>query len=163
MANFNKVILMGNVTRDPENRGRDSVVCAFGLAVNRQWRNNNGEKQEEVCFVDCTAFGGRDKRKGPGDIILEYVRKGDPLFVEGRLKMEEWDDRESGKKRSRLVVIVEAVQLMGSKRDDGGGGDRGGRDDDRGARSGDGRDSKQGQSSQGGGGGGEVDFSDIPF
>ena len=119
MASFNKVILLGHVTRNPENRGRDNTVCAFGLALNRTWKSADGEKQEEVCFVDCTAFGGRDGRNGPGDIILKYVNKGDPLLVEGRLKQDTWEDKETRQKRSKLCVIVEAVQLMGTKKEDG--------------------------------------------
>ena len=127
MANYNRVLLMGNLTRDPEMRfsaggGRDgsgSAICKFGLAVNRTWKNQSGEKQEEVCFVDITVFGRTAEN------CNEYLRKGRPVFIEGRLNYDQWDDRETGKKRSKLEVIAENVQFLGS-RDGGGGGGGGG-------------------------------------
>jgi single-strand DNA-binding protein len=128
MANFNKVLLMGNLTRDPELRyaggGRDSsregggAVCKFGLAVNRQWRNQAGEKQEETCFVDIVVFGRQAEN------CNEYLRKGRPVFVEGRLNYNQWEDKESGQKRSKLEVVGESVQFLGSR--DGAGGPGGG-------------------------------------
>src|SRR5262245_49916286 len=98
MANYNRVLLMGNLTRDPEIRysqggGRDgsgSAICKFGLAVNRTWKNQAGEKQEEVCFVDITVFGRTAEN------CNEYLRKGRPVFVEGRLNYDQWEDRETG-------------------------------------------------------------------
>lgn len=127
MANFNKVLLMGNLTRDPEIRysagggggggggGREggSAICKFGLAVNRQWRNQAGEKQEETCFVDVVVFGRQ------AETCNEYLRKGRPVFLEGRLNFNQWEDRESGQKRSKLEVVAENVQFLGSR--DGGG------------------------------------------
>ncbi len=108
-ANFNKVFLMGNLTRDPEMRTLPSgtVVCTFGVAVNRQFVNAAGVTQEEVCFVDISAFGRT------GEIVAQYLRKGSPAFVEGRLYYEQWDDRDTGKKRSRLSVTAERVLLIG--------------------------------------------------
>ena len=125
MANFNKVMLMGNLTRDPELRyagggGRDSgregggAVCKFGLAVNRQWRNQAGEKQEETCFVDIVVFGRQAEN------CNEYLRKGRPVFVEGRLNFNQWEDKESGQKRSKLEVVGESVQFLGSRDGQGG-------------------------------------------
>ncbi|HOG49623.1 MAG TPA: single-stranded DNA-binding protein [Lentisphaeria bacterium] len=107
--NLNKVFLMGNLTRDPEMRTLPSgtAVCTFGVAVNRQFVNAAGVTQEEVCFIDVSAFGRT------GEVVAQYLRKGSPIFVEGRLYYEQWDDRETGKKRSRLSVTAERVQLIG--------------------------------------------------
>lgn len=172
MANFNKVILMGNLTRDPELRyaggGRDNnrdgggAVCKFGMAVNRTWRNQAGEKQEEVCFVDLVAFGRL------GENLNEYKRKGDAVMVEGRLHYDSWEDKESGKKRSKLEVVAENIQFVGGPPRDGDGGQREerGRQDDRGGGSRDDRGGGQqqgGNENRGGGRGGEVSFDDIPF
>ena len=109
-ANLNKVFLMGNLTRDPEMRTLPSgtTVCAFGVAVNRQFVNAAGVTQEEACFIDVSAFGRS------GEIVAQYLRKGSPIFVEGRLHFEQWDERETGKKRSRLSVTAERVQLIGA-------------------------------------------------
>lgn len=113
MANgFNKVILLGNLTRDPEVRTAGAgQVCAFGLAMNRVFRDARGESREETCFVDVEAWGRT------GEIVAQYCRKGSPLLVEGRLRYDQWDDRETGKKRSRLTVTAETVQLIGGSRD----------------------------------------------
>jgi len=128
MANYNRVLLMGNLTRDPEIRysaaggGREggSAICKFGLAVNRTWKNQAGEKQEETCFVDITVFGRTAEN------CNEYLRKGRPVFVEGRLEFSQWEDRESGQKRSKLAVVAENVQFLGSRDCAGGGGGGGG-------------------------------------
>ncbi len=112
---FNKVILMGNLTRDPETRtttGGQSVT-RFGLAVNRSWRNANGETQEAVSFIDCVAWGK------PGEIIAQYVGKGRALLVSGRLEQSSWEDKESGGKRSKVEVVVEDFNFVDSQ---GGGG-----------------------------------------
>lgn len=128
MANYNRVLLMGNLTRDPEIRypsggggreGGGSAICKFGLAVNRTWKNQSGDKQEETCFVDITVFGRTAEN------CNEYLRKGRPVFIEGRLHYDQWEDRETGKKRSKLEVIADNVQFLGS-RDGGGGGGGGG-------------------------------------
>jgi single-strand DNA-binding protein len=116
MASFNKVILMGNVTRDPELRytSKGMAIAKFGLAVNRVWRNEAGESKEEVTFVDIDAFGKQAETLG------QYIKKGSPLFVEGRLKLDQWDDKQTGQKRSRLGVILDNFQFIGAPRGEGG-------------------------------------------
>lgn len=118
MASFNKVILIGNLTRDPELRytPKGTAIARLGLAVNRSWRTETGEQREEVSFLDIDAFGKQ------AEIIGEYLRKGSPLMVEGRLKMDSWDDKTTGQKRSRLLVVLESFQFLDSKSDRSGGG-----------------------------------------
>jgi single-strand DNA-binding protein len=108
MANFNKVMLMGNLTRDPQLSYLPSQtpVVEFGLAINRKWTSKEGESKEEVCFVDCRAFGR------PAETLNKYMRKGRPLFVEGRLSFEQWTAQD-GSKRSRHRVVVENFQFLG--------------------------------------------------
>src|SRR5436853_5478074 len=115
MASFNKVILLGNLTRDPEVRytPKGSAVADLGIAVNRQYTLENGEKREEVTFVDVT-FWGRT-----AEVAGEYLKKGRPIFVEGRLQLDTWDDKQSGQKRSKLKVIGETMQMLGSPRGGG--------------------------------------------
>ena len=122
MASFNKVILLGNLTRDPEVRytPKGSAVADLGIAVNRQYTLENGEKREEVTFVDVT-FWGRT-----AEVAGEYLKKGRPVFIEGRLQLDTWDDKQSGQKRSKLKVIGETMQMLGSPR--GGGAANGGDD-----------------------------------
>ena len=119
MASFNKVILLGNLTRDPEVRytPKGTAVTDLGLAVNRTYTADNGEKREEVTFVDVT-FWGRT-----AEVAGEYLKKGRPVFVEGRLQLDTWDDKQSGQKRSKLKVIGENMQMLGAPRGGGGGGD----------------------------------------
>jgi len=121
MASFNKVILMGNLTRDPEIKytPKGTAIADIGLAVNRAYTTEGGEKREEVTFVDVTLWGR------VAEIVGEYCKKGRPLFVEGRLQLDSWDDKQTGQKRSKLKVIGENIQLLGS-RDGGGGGGGGG-------------------------------------
>ncbi len=116
MASFNKVILMGNVTRDPELRytPKGMAIAKIGLAVNRVWRNEAGESKEEVTFVDIDAFGKQ------AETIGQYIKKGSPLFVEGRLKLDQWDDKQTGQKRSRLGVVLDNFQFIGAPRGEGG-------------------------------------------
>lgn len=108
---FNKVILMGNLTRDPETRTTPNgqSVTSFSLAVNRTWRNANGESQESVSYIDCVAWGK------PGEIIAQYVGRGRPLLVSGRLEQRSWEDKESGQKRSKVEVIVEDFNFIDSR------------------------------------------------
>jgi single-strand DNA-binding protein len=123
MASFNKVILLGNLTRDPEVRytPKGSAVADLGIAVNRQYTLENGEKREEVTFVDVT-FWGRT-----AEVAGEYLKKGRPVFIEGRLQLDTWDDKQSGQKRSKLKVIGEMMQMLGGRPGGGGGGgDEGG-------------------------------------
>lgn len=114
MPNFNRVMLMGNLTRDPELRylPSNTAVVNLGLAINRRWRNQQGEQQEETTYVDCEAFGRS------AEVINQYLRKGRPVFIEGRLKLDQWQDRE-GQNRSKMKVIVENFQFVDSR----GGGD----------------------------------------
>jgi len=116
MANYNRIILVGNLTRDPQLKYLPSqmAVCEFGLAVNHKFRTKTGEEREEVCFIDCSCFG-----KG-GEIINQYCQKGKQILVEGRLKYDTWEDKQGGGKRSKHVVVVDNFQLMGG-RDQGGG------------------------------------------
>jgi single-strand DNA-binding protein len=107
MANFNKVMLMGNMTRDPQVSiipSTQNQVCDFGLAVNRTWTGPDGIKKEETTFVDCTCFGKT------AEILAKYKKKGDPLFVEGRLKLDQWE--KDGIKHSKMRVIVENFQFL---------------------------------------------------
>jgi single-strand DNA-binding protein len=113
MPSFNKVMLMGNLTRDPQLKhlANSTVVAEFGLACNRRFRTAAGEDKEEVAFVDCTAFGRQ------AETIGQYCTKGKPLFVEGRLKYDTWDDKAGNGKRSKLSVVVENFQFLGGKGD----------------------------------------------
>src|SRR5262245_44060618 len=116
MASFNRVVLLGNLTRDPQLRYLPSQtpVVDFGMAMNRKFKTQSGEQRDETTFVDCSAFGRT------AEIINQYCRKGNMLFVEGRLRYEQWEDKQGGGKRSKLSVHVENVQLM--PRGSGGGG-----------------------------------------
>jgi single-strand DNA-binding protein len=107
MANFNKIFLMGNLTRDPQLSYLPSqtAVVEFGLAVNRRWTGRDGEKKEETCFVDCKAFGR------PAENINKYLSKGRPVFVEGRLTFDSWTAQD-GTRRSRHRVTVENFQFL---------------------------------------------------
>jgi single-strand DNA-binding protein len=118
MASFNKVILLGNLTRDPEVRytPKGTAVTELGMAVNRVYTAENGEKREETTFVDVTLWGRT------AEIAGEYLKKGRPVFIEGRLQLDTWDDKQSGQKRSKLKVVGEGLQLLGSPRGAGGGG-----------------------------------------
>jgi single-strand DNA-binding protein len=118
MASFNKVILLGNLTRDPEVRytPKGSAVCDLGMAVNRAYTLDNGEKREEVTYVDVTLWARL------AEIAGEYLKKGRPVFIEGRLQLDTWDDKQSGQKRSKLRVIGETMQLLGSRPSSGGSG-----------------------------------------
>jgi len=117
MASFNKVILMGNLTRDPELRYTPSgtAIAKLGLAVNRVWRDAEGQQKEEVTFVDVDAFGKQAETLG------QYMQKGRPILVEGRLKLDQWEDKNTGQNRSRLGVVLERFSFVG-----GGGGQAGG-------------------------------------
>jgi single-strand DNA-binding protein len=118
MPNLNKVMLIGNLTRDPEIKytPKGTAIAAFGLAVNRNYTTESGEKREEVTFIDLEAYARL------AEIIGEYCKKGRPIFVEGRLKLDTWDDKQSGQKRSKMKVIVETMQLLGGREGGQGGG-----------------------------------------
>ena len=118
MASFNKVILLGNLTRDPQMKYLPSQtpVTEFGLACNRKFKTATGEQREEVTYVDCTAFGRQ------AEVINQYCTKGRPLFIEGRLKFDSWEDKNGGGKRSKLTVVIESFQLLGGRPGEGQGG-----------------------------------------
>lgn len=122
MASYNKVILVGNLTRDPEVKytPKGTAITDIGLAVNRTYSTDSGEKREEVTFVDVTLWGRT------AEIVGEYCKKGRPLLVEGRLQMDTWDDKATGQKRSKLKVVGENIQLLGSREGGPGGGGGGG-------------------------------------
>lgn len=122
MASYNKVILLGNLTRDPEVRytPKGSAVTDIGLAVNRVYSTDAGEKREETTFVDVTLWGRT------AEIAGEYLKKGRPVLIEGRLQLDTWDDKQSGQKRSKLKVIGEGLQLIGSRPGGGGESEEGG-------------------------------------
>lgn len=111
MPAFNKVILAGNLTRDIEQRftPKGTAIAQFGLAINRKWTAEGGEKKEDVVFVDCKTFGKS------AETLTQYVHKGDPLLIEGRLDLEEWEDKTDKKKRQKITVIVEGFQFLKSK------------------------------------------------
>ncbi|MBL6918878.1 MAG: single-stranded DNA-binding protein [Puniceicoccaceae bacterium] len=110
MASFNKVILMGNLTRDPETRvtATGLTICKFGLAINRVFTTKDGERKEETTFVDVDAFGKQ------AEVITKYIRKGDPLFIEGRLKFDQWEAND-GQKRSKLGVVLDKFEFIGGR------------------------------------------------
>ena len=114
MTNFNKVIVAGNLTRDPELRylPSGSALCEAALAVNRKWKSKDGESKDEVSFFDLIAWGRT------AEVIAEYFKKGRPILVEGRLQQERWEDKNSGAKRSRVRIVVESFQFIGGKRED---------------------------------------------
>ena len=109
MPNYNRVILIGNLTRDPELRilKGETSVCHVGLAINRVYRNQNGDKQEEVTFVDCEAW------RSNAETIAKYLTKGSPIHIEGRLRLDQWHDKE-GNERSKLKVVIERFQFVDS-------------------------------------------------
>lgn len=115
MRGFNKVVLMGNLTRDPELRAIPSGqnVCSFSLAVNRTWKNASGEQQEAVDYIDCNVWGK------PAEIINQYMKKGSGILVSGRLQQRSWE--QEGQKRSKVEVVVEDFNFVGGGPGDGGG------------------------------------------
>ena len=168
MPSFNKVILMGNFTRDPELRflPNNTAVCDMGLAVNDRYQNKaTGQWEDRPNFVDCTAFGRTAEN------ISKFFAKGRPIFIEGKLRFEQWEDRQSGQKRSKLKVVVDTWQFVDSK--DGAGGGGGGYDGGGQQASGGYGNRQQAEATGGGGGGWEdnagggshepVEEDDIPF
>ena len=111
MASFNKVILIGNLIRDPELKflPTGKGVCNISMAVNRRWRTEAGEEREDVYFADCKAFGKQ------AETLSQYVKKGHPLMIEGRLTREEWDDKKSGEKKSATRIMIESFQFLKSR------------------------------------------------
>ena len=116
MANFNKVILAGNLTRDPELRytPKGTAIAKFGMDINRTWKTETGETKEEVTFVDVDAFGRQ------AEVVAQYMKKGRPFLVEGRLKLDQWEDKNTHQKQSKLKVVLEGFSFIDSKGPDGG-------------------------------------------
>ena len=112
MPNLNRVSLMGNLTREIELRflPSNTAVASFGLAINRRWKNQAGESQEETTYLDAESFGKQ------GEVINQYFRKGDPIFIEGRIKQDVWQDRD-GNNRSKLKVVVESFEFLKGRTD----------------------------------------------
>jgi single-strand DNA-binding protein len=155
MASFNQVILLGNLTRDVELRHTpgNQAVANIGLAINRQYQTREGERREEVTFVDCEAWGRQ------AEVMAQYLAKGRPVFIQGRLKLDTWQDQQ-GQNRSKLKVVVENFQFVGGRDGAEGGGGGGGGGFRRGSIN------EGGGSFQPAGGGGghqPIDDSDIPF
>jgi len=117
MANFNKVILAGNLTRDPELRytPKGTAVVRLGLAINRRWKGETGEMKDETTFVDVDAFGKT------AETIAQYLKKGRPILMEGRLRYDTWEDKQTNQKRSKLGVVMESFQFLDSGRANEGG------------------------------------------
>ncbi len=111
MPSCNIVVLMGNLTRDPELRytPKGTAVAEFGLAINRHYTAENGDKREDTIFVDVTCWGRT------AEIAQEFLKKGSPAHVEGRLDMDQWEDKETGKQRSKLKIVCESLQLLGTR------------------------------------------------
>jgi single-strand DNA-binding protein len=167
MASLNKVLLMGNLTRDPQLKylPSNTPVVELGLAVTRRFKKANGEQAEETMFIDCNAFGRT------AEVINQYFKKGDPIFLEGRLQLDQWQDKD-GNKRSKHRIHIDSFEFIASRREGGGPGGGGG-----GGGGGDGgeyRSQPSGRSSGGSGGSGgrsapppeppaEFDGDDIPF
>jgi single-strand DNA-binding protein len=118
MASYNKVLLMGNLTRDIELRhtAGNQAVANFGLAMNRKYRTASGEDREETTFVDCEAWGRT------GEVMAQYLKKGRPVFVEGHLRLDTWQDKNDGSNRSKLKVVIDSFQFIDSGGGSGGGG-----------------------------------------
>jgi len=160
MPSYNKVILMGNLTRDPEMRflPSNTPVAQIGIAVNERWKNKQTDQWEErVNFIDCEAFART------AEVINQYFQKGKPILIEGKLRMDQWEDKQTGQKRSKLKVVIDSFEFVGGRDDGQGGGPRGG---------GRGQSYEGGSGGGGGGGGGggsqepahtPVDEEDIPF
>jgi single-strand DNA-binding protein len=150
-GNFNKVFLLGNLTRDVELRhtSGNTAVANLGVAVNRRFRTQSGEQREETTFVDCEAWGRT------AEVMSQYLAKGRPVFIEGRLKLDQWEGKD-GSKQSKLRVVVENFQFVDSGGGGGGGGSRGGGGSYSSGSAGGG-----GEESYSGGGG--MDSDDIPF
>lgn len=114
MASFNKVIIAGNITKAPELRytPKGTACCKVSVAVNRQWKDEAGNKKEAVTFVDCTAWSGT------AETISKHLHKGDPILIDGRLDQENWEDKTSKEKRSKLAVTIESFSFIGQKKTD---------------------------------------------
>lgn len=148
MRGFSKAIITGNLTRDPESRTtpNGANVCSFSVAVNRVYRDSNGEQKEDVSFIDCSAWGKL------GEMIAQYAKKGSGVLVSGRLDQRSWEDKTTGQKRSRVEIVVEDFNFTGSasRSDNGSAGNFGAANIDTAADT----DSASDE---------EIDLSDVPF
>ncbi|MFM7133267.1 MAG: single-stranded DNA-binding protein [Planctomycetota bacterium] len=162
MASYNKVLLMGNLTRDVQLKSTagNQSVAEIGLAVNRKYRTKDGQDREEVTYVDCECWGSR------AEVIAKFFSKGKPIFIEGRLKLDTWEDKD-GQKRSKLRVVVDDFQFVDSRGGGGGGGGGGGDYSREESGGGGGYGSRSSGGSRGGnaGGGGHsgIQEEEIPF
>jgi len=153
-GSFNKVILMGNLTRDVEVRSLPSgmTVAQFGLAVNERYKDRDGNWVDRANFIDCEMFGNR------AEAFAKYMSKGSPAFIEGKLRLDQWEDKNGGGKRSKLKVVAENFEFVGGRNDSASGGGDGG---------GGGNFARSGAASSSGGGGQDagpaIDHDDIPF
>jgi len=113
MSSFNKVILMGNLTRDPEMRVTPGgmSICRFSLAVNRSWKDKDGQDKEEVSYIDVDSFGKQ------AEVISKYMTKGRSILIEGRLKQDRWEDKNTKEKRTKIVVVLDTFTFLSSGRD----------------------------------------------
>ncbi len=109
--NLNHIVLAGHLTRDPELRqiNADRVVANTGIAINRRWKDANGEQHEDTTFVELEAWGRT------AELMGQYLKKGSPAYIEGRLRLDSWDDKESGQKRTKMKVVAETVQFLGAR------------------------------------------------
>ena len=155
MPNYNKVILMGNLTRDPEVRYTSSgtAIAKLGMAINRNWRNQDGQQQQETNFADGDAFGRQ------AETIGQYLKKGRPIMVEGRLKLDQWEDKQTGQKRSKMGVTLENFQFLDSRGEGGGNAESGGGNFGGGGAA----PAAGGAAPATGGGGGFAEDDDVPF
>jgi len=165
MSSFNKVILMGNLTRDPEVRFSQGgmAICGISIAVNERFKGSDGEWQDRATFVDVTIFGKR------GEAFAKFHKKGASAFVEGKLRLDQWEDKQSGQKRSKLYVVGDNWEFVGggSERGQGGGGGGGGWSQQGGGQGGGGRsgggDDPWAAPAGGGGGAAPESFDETPF
>ena len=111
MASFNKVIIMGNITRDPElmQTKNGTSICRFSVAVNRSYNSQDGSTRDETCFVEVDSFGRTAEN------IAKFFNKGKPILIEGRLRQDSWEDKQTGQRRSRIRIVAENLQLLGSR------------------------------------------------
>jgi single-strand DNA-binding protein len=160
MASYNKVLLMGNLTRDVQIKSTagNQSVADISIAVNRKFKTKDGQDREEVTFVDCECWGPR------AEVIAKYFSKGKPIFIEGRLKLDSWEDKD-GQKRSKMRVVIDDFQFVES-RSGGGGGAGGGGGGEEGGRESYSPSRSSGENRGGGGGGGGhsgIQEEEIPF
>ena len=164
MASFDKTILIGNLVRDPELRvtPKGTPICQFGIAINHTYQLESGEKREEVVFLDCECWGKR------GETIAKYFTKGKPILVEGRHRLEQWEDKTTKQKRSRIKIVVEQFRFVDSARDRDEGGDGDGSAEDHRGGGGQRSQSSGGRDARSGGFGGRPSSTenldeDVPF